>query len=163
MGRTLESQRLKIFDEHVDPGVVQNMSSIFIDSFLLSLVRSQENYEIIKKIGRGKYSEVYEGINTQNNERIVIKILKPGTSTTPISSFLPFFFVGFGHPPRNCTKFALSDSVLFADYSQEDQNPKRNQDFVDVERWNQYHQPDRRGARPNDENSRSDHGVRGHR
>ncbi len=25
---------------------------------------SQENYEIIKKIGRGKYSEVYEGINT---------------------------------------------------------------------------------------------------
>ena len=39
---------------------------------------SQENYEIIKKIGRGKYSEVYEGINTQNNERIVIKILKPG-------------------------------------------------------------------------------------
>ena len=40
--------------------------------------RSQENYEIIKKIGRGKYSEVYEGINTANNERIVIKILKPG-------------------------------------------------------------------------------------
>ena len=39
---------------------------------------SQDNYEIIKKIGRGKYSEVYEGINTANNERIVIKILKPG-------------------------------------------------------------------------------------
>ena len=43
------------------------------------LHRSQDNYEIIKKIGRGKYSEVYEGINTANNERIVIKILKPGT------------------------------------------------------------------------------------
>ena len=43
--------------------------------------RSQENYEIIKKIGRGKYSEVYEGINTQNNERIVIKILKPVKKT----------------------------------------------------------------------------------
>lgn len=42
------------------------------------MYRSQENYEIIKKIGRGKYSEVYEGINTLNNERIVIKILKPG-------------------------------------------------------------------------------------
>ena len=41
---------------------------------------SQDNYEIIKKIGRGKYSEVYEGINTANNERIVIKILKPGES-----------------------------------------------------------------------------------
>lgn len=45
----------------------------------LALFSSQDNYEIIKKIGRGKYSEVYEGINTANNERIVIKILKPGT------------------------------------------------------------------------------------
>ena len=45
------------------------------------LFRSQENYEIIKKIGRGKYSEVYEGINTLNNERIVIKILKPVKKT----------------------------------------------------------------------------------
>lgn len=43
--------------------------------------RSQDNYEIIKKIGRGKYSEVYEGINTLNNERIVIKILKPVKKT----------------------------------------------------------------------------------
>lgn len=47
--------------------------------------RSQENYEIIKKIGRGKYSEVYEGINTANGERIVIKILKPGS--------LPMFLI----------------------------------------------------------------------
>jgi serine/threonine protein kinase len=47
-------------------------------SFYLTFYRSQESYEIIKKIGRGKYSEVYEGINTINNERIVIKILKPG-------------------------------------------------------------------------------------
>lgn len=45
---------------------------------LIVFIRSQDNYEIIKKIGRGKYSEVYEGINTANNERIVIKILKPG-------------------------------------------------------------------------------------
>ena len=42
---------------------------------------SQENYEIIKKIGRGKYSEVYEGINTATCERIVIKILKPVKKT----------------------------------------------------------------------------------
>lgn len=48
------------------------------ESVILILSRSQENYEVIKKIGRGKYSEVYEGINTLNNERIVIKILKPG-------------------------------------------------------------------------------------
>ena len=31
------------------------------------MYRAQDNYEIIKKIGRGKYSEVYEGINTQTN------------------------------------------------------------------------------------------------
>ena len=37
----------------------------------------QEDYEIIKKIGRGKYSEVYEGINVNNDQRVVIKILKP--------------------------------------------------------------------------------------
>ena len=35
------------------------------------------NYEIIKKLGRGKYSEVYEGINTKTEEKVVIKILKP--------------------------------------------------------------------------------------
>lgn len=53
-----------------------------------TLYSSQENYEIIKKIGRGKYSEVYEGINTANNERIVIKILKPGKLNTPKFDFL---------------------------------------------------------------------------
>ncbi|SAM02318.1 hypothetical protein [Absidia glauca] len=38
---------------------------------------SQENYEIIRKVGRGKYSEVFEGINVSNNEKCVIKVLKP--------------------------------------------------------------------------------------
>jgi casein kinase II subunit alpha len=37
----------------------------------------QEDYEIIKKIGRGKYSEVYEGININNDQKVVIKVLKP--------------------------------------------------------------------------------------
>lgn len=32
---------------------------------------------MIKKLGRGKYSEVYEGINSENDNRIVIKVLKP--------------------------------------------------------------------------------------
>jgi len=31
----------------------------------------------VRKIGRGKYSEVFEGINMLNNEKCVIKILKP--------------------------------------------------------------------------------------
>ena len=36
-----------------------------------------DNYELIKKIGRGKYSEVFDGIDTSTNIRCVIKILKP--------------------------------------------------------------------------------------
>jgi len=37
----------------------------------------QEDYEVIRKIGRGKYSEVFEGVNVANNSKCVIKILKP--------------------------------------------------------------------------------------
>jgi len=37
----------------------------------------QDNYEIIKKIGRGKYSEVFEAINIANDQKCVIKVLKP--------------------------------------------------------------------------------------
>lgn len=31
----------------------------------------------MKKVGRGKYSEVFEGVNIVNNEKCIIKILKP--------------------------------------------------------------------------------------
>ena len=36
-----------------------------------------DNYHCYHKLGRGKYSEVYEGCNLVNNEKCVIKILKP--------------------------------------------------------------------------------------
>lgn len=36
-----------------------------------------ENYEIITKIGKGKYSEVYTGIDVNNDRNVVIKVLKP--------------------------------------------------------------------------------------
>jgi casein kinase II subunit alpha len=38
---------------------------------------NQDDYQIVRKLGRGKYSEVFEGINVTNNEKVVIKILKP--------------------------------------------------------------------------------------
>eukprot|EP00455_Lapot_gusevi_P009761 TRINITY_DN1438_c0_g1_i2.p1 TRINITY_DN1438_c0_g1~~TRINITY_DN1438_c0_g1_i2.p1 ORF type:complete len:353 (-),score=79.28 TRINITY_DN1438_c0_g1_i2:144-1202(-) len=37
----------------------------------------QDNYEVVRKIGRGKYSEVFEGVNILNDEPCVVKILKP--------------------------------------------------------------------------------------
>lgn len=37
---------------------------------------NQDDYQIVRKLGRGKYSEVFEGFNVTNNEKIVIKILK---------------------------------------------------------------------------------------
>lgn len=38
---------------------------------------NQDDYEVIRKIGRGKYSEVFEGICVKNSKRVVIKVLKP--------------------------------------------------------------------------------------
>lgn len=39
--------------------------------------RGQKDYEVSRKIGRGKYSEVFKGINTAHNQVCVVKILKP--------------------------------------------------------------------------------------
>jgi serine/threonine protein kinase len=36
--------------------------------------RNQDDYEVIRKIGRGKYSEVFEGINVKSNKMCVIKV-----------------------------------------------------------------------------------------
>lgn len=37
----------------------------------------QDSYQLVRKLGRGKYSEVFEAINITNNEKTVVKILKP--------------------------------------------------------------------------------------
>lgn len=39
--------------------------------------REQDDYQIIRKIGRGKYSEVFDGMDMKNNKLCVVKILKP--------------------------------------------------------------------------------------
>ena len=36
-----------------------------------------EDYEIIRKVGRGKYSEVFEGWKVSTEEKVIIKCLKP--------------------------------------------------------------------------------------
>ncbi|KAF3646023.1 Casein kinase II subunit alpha-1 [Capsicum annuum] len=40
-------------------------------------ISDQDDYEVVRKVGRGKYSEVFEGINVNSNEKCIIKILKP--------------------------------------------------------------------------------------
>ena len=44
---------------------------------LFSIHSEQDDYEVVSKIGRGKYSEVFQGMNIVNNTKCVIKILKP--------------------------------------------------------------------------------------
>lgn len=39
-------------------------------------VSNQDDYQLVRKLGRGKYSEVFEAINITNNEKVVVKILK---------------------------------------------------------------------------------------
>jgi len=45
--------------------------------FYRKIKRNQDDYEVIRKIGRGKYSEVFEGISVLTKKMTVIKVLKP--------------------------------------------------------------------------------------
>ena len=56
--------------------VSQPIKLLVSDKYNISLI-SEGDYEVVRKVGRGKYSEVFEGINVNNNEKCIIKILKP--------------------------------------------------------------------------------------
>lgn len=43
---------------------------------------NQDDYQLVRKLGRGKYSEVFEAINITNNEKVVVKILKVCTGNS---------------------------------------------------------------------------------
>jgi len=47
------------------------------DAFQIDWNNTQDNYQVVRKVGRGKYSEVFEGINIMDNSKCIIKILKP--------------------------------------------------------------------------------------
>lgn len=44
---------------------------------LLLRYRSPERYQIIQKVGRGKYSEVFKAVDMETGETVSIKYLKP--------------------------------------------------------------------------------------
>ncbi|KAI8917990.1 kinase-like domain-containing protein [Entophlyctis helioformis] len=67
---------ISIAREYAD--VNQQMPRSYWDYDALELVwGGQDNYEIVRKLGRGKYSEVFEGVNIAKPEKCVIKVLKP--------------------------------------------------------------------------------------
>jgi len=47
------------------------------ESFEPKWREQKDEYEVVRKIGRGKYSEVFEGVHVESNSQCVIKILKP--------------------------------------------------------------------------------------
>lgn len=76
--------------------------------------RDQEDYEVVRKVGRGKYSEVFEGTNVVNEARCVIKILKP-VKKKKIRLELPSFGTFPSPPPPSSSPLFLPSPGRRAD------------------------------------------------
>ena len=48
------------------------------------------NYDVHTKIGRGRYSEVFEGYNIKTEEPVVIKILKPSNHPFYLTTLISY-------------------------------------------------------------------------
>ena len=55
--------------------VLQHMVVLSLNVALVCF-RNQDDFQLVRKLGRGKYSEVFEAVNITNNEKVVVKILK---------------------------------------------------------------------------------------
>eukprot|EP01088_Endostelium_zonatum_P020201 TRINITY_DN7310_c0_g2_i1.p1 TRINITY_DN7310_c0_g2~~TRINITY_DN7310_c0_g2_i1.p1 ORF type:complete len:366 (-),score=76.36 TRINITY_DN7310_c0_g2_i1:46-1080(-) len=47
------------------------------EQFIVPWGESTDKYEIMSKVGRGKYSEVFEAMDVVENKKVIIKVLKP--------------------------------------------------------------------------------------
>ncbi|XP_069757189.1 casein kinase II subunit alpha' isoform X2 [Narcine bancroftii] len=76
---TSSFQRVRRNREHLaSSGCILNARLLYvIDNQLWRCLGNQDDYQLVRKLGRGKYSEVFEAINITNNEKTVVKILKP--------------------------------------------------------------------------------------
>ncbi|KAJ7770148.1 kinase-like domain-containing protein [Mycena maculata] len=61
---------------HADANAILGKSWYDYDNFQIDW-SPPERYEIVRRLGGGKYSEVFEGIDMVNSDRCVIKVLKP--------------------------------------------------------------------------------------
>jgi len=61
---------------HADANTLLGKSWYDYDNFRIDWSQP-DRYEIVRRMGGGKYSEVFEGIDMVNSDRCVIKVLKP--------------------------------------------------------------------------------------
>ena len=67
-------------ESRVYSGVCPSRPSAYSDYEALSVTwGDQDDYEVVRKVGRGKYSEVFEGVRVRGDggSKCIIKILKP--------------------------------------------------------------------------------------
>ena len=73
-----QGQRQKRFTAKYYKDVCTQLGPSYYDYESISVTwGGQEKYSIVQKIGRGKYSEVFRGVDDERQCPIVIKILKP--------------------------------------------------------------------------------------
>jgi casein kinase II subunit alpha len=65
----------------------------------------QDNYEIVRKVGRGKYSEVFEGVNIVNDEKCIIKVC--WIHSQPLLISWATWWAGGRNPYRSLTSLFL--------------------------------------------------------
>ena len=68
---------------------------VYVFSWVIVVVifREQDDYEVSRKVGRGKYSEVFEGVHCTDNEKCIIKILKPVKKKKVTNGFSNFYYL----------------------------------------------------------------------
>ncbi len=70
-------QRQQISSNHIHISYPHTSISIHTHIRNTHIFSDQDNYEVLRKVGRGKYSEVFDGVNAQTGEQCIIKVLKP--------------------------------------------------------------------------------------
>ncbi len=73
---TAEEQKLNMPARHAKVNLDRPTEYSNVENFKISW-GSVDPYLVTQKLGRGKYSEVFAGVNSFNNQQVVVKVLKP--------------------------------------------------------------------------------------